>query len=77
MSLICQSKTIGQLSRELSVPEWKLRRVTDSLGVPIPRAGLYRIVPPEIEERVCAELRWIGWLPAGTAESRSVQTAGQ
>ena len=45
--------TIGQIARQLRQPEWKVRRIVDSLGVEIVRAGLYRLVKvsllPEIE----------------------------
>ena len=56
------AKTIGWLSRELAVPEWKVRRVADSVGVDLPRAGLYRLVTPDAEVRIRAELSRTGWL---------------
>ena len=37
--------TIGELSDRLGAPEWRTRRAVDSLGVEIPRAGRYRLVP--------------------------------
>lgn len=55
-------KTIGALSREIAVPEWKVRRVADSLGETVPRAGLYRLVPPDVEQRIRGELARTGWL---------------
>lgn len=56
-----QPKTAGDLAREINVPLWKIRRVVDSLGVPIPRVGQYRIITPEAEQRIRAELRRQAW----------------
>jgi hypothetical protein len=39
--------TIGELARQLAQPEWKVRRFVDRLGLTVPRAGLYRLVPAE------------------------------
>jgi hypothetical protein len=44
--------TVGQVSRRLSVPAWKVRSVVDSLGIQIPRAGQYRLLSPDVVERV-------------------------
>jgi hypothetical protein len=37
--------TTGQVAEIFQEPEWKVRRIVDSLDVEIPRAGLYRLVP--------------------------------
>lgn len=55
-------KTAGDLAREIGVPLWKVRRVADAIGVPIPRVGLYRIITPDAEQRIGDELRRQGWL---------------
>jgi hypothetical protein len=48
--------TIGQLAEHYHEPEWKIRRLVDSLESNIPRAGQYRLVPrdllPAITERL-------------------------
>lgn len=46
-------KTVGQFAREEKVPEWRVRRIVDSLSTKIPRAGLYRL----LTEKVQAEIR--------------------
>jgi hypothetical protein len=48
--------TIGQLADLLHEPEWKVRREVDALGVEIPRAGLYRLVPRELVPRLVEQL---------------------
>lgn len=40
--------TIGEVAQFFGAPAWRIRKIVDSLTVPIPRAGLYRLVP-----RVC------------------------
>jgi hypothetical protein len=45
------------------VAVWQARLVIDGLGVEIPRAGLYRLVPVGLLERVGMELRRRGYLP--------------
>jgi len=37
--------TIPQIAAKLGEPVWLVRRVVDSLPTPVPRAGLYRLVP--------------------------------
>jgi hypothetical protein len=48
--------TVGQLANLLGAPQWRIRRVVDSLECEVPRAGLYRLVPrnliPAIAERL-------------------------
>ena len=46
------TKQVGDL---LGQPEWKVRRVVDSLG-PIERFGNKRLIPAEMVERVRAEI---------------------
>ncbi len=48
--------TVGQLSELFDVPEWKIRRVVDSFGDTIPRAGQYRLVPAEMLDAVAKRL---------------------
>lgn len=57
-----KTKTTGQLARENGVPTWKVRRVADPVDIPLPRAGLYRIVTAEAEALILAELQRTGWL---------------
>lgn len=56
------TKTLGDLSRETGVPLWKTRRVADGIGIDLPRAGQYRLVTPDAEQRIRAELERTGWL---------------
>ena len=48
--------TTGQLARAYGCPLWVVRMVIDNLGVEIPRAGLYRLVPEELLPAIEAEL---------------------
>lgn len=43
-----QLLTVGQLSRTLGFPEWKIRRAVDRLGAEVQRAGGYRLIPREL-----------------------------
>jgi hypothetical protein len=54
--------TTGELHAELGVPDHALRRAIDALGVPVPRAGLYRLLPAELLDALKAELRRRGYL---------------
>ena len=49
--------TIGQLAEQFHEPEWKLRRIIDSLGVGVPRAGQYRLVPASLLPSIEAKLQ--------------------
>jgi hypothetical protein len=49
--------TVGHLARQLGAPPWSVRRAVDALGEDIPRAGLYRLVPVVLVDRVREELR--------------------
>jgi len=48
--------TIGQLAERYHQPEWKVRRVVDSLSSEIPRAGKYRMVPNDLLPAIEAKL---------------------
>ena len=49
--------TIGQIARIFCVPEWKIRRIVDSLDPEVQRAGLYRVVPRAMLPEIGAKLR--------------------
>jgi hypothetical protein len=49
--------TIPELAAELNAPAWEIRRIVDSLGEPIPRAGLYRLVPRALLPKIKAALQ--------------------
>lgn len=55
--------TIGEVAGIFGVPDWKIRRVVDSLDVEIPRAGLYRLVRRGLLGAIAVELQRQGWLP--------------
>jgi hypothetical protein len=48
--------TIGQLAEHCHEPEWKIRRVVDSLESEVPRAGQYRLVPCDLLPAINAKL---------------------
>ena len=54
--------TVGEVARIYTLPLWKTRRLIDSLGIEIPRAGLYRLVPRELIPMIEMELQQRGWL---------------
>jgi hypothetical protein len=58
-----QSYTTGQIAAMYRVADWQARRAVDAIGKPIPRAGLYRLVPSEMLGELEEELRRRGWLP--------------
>jgi hypothetical protein len=51
--------TVGQLAKRFGQPEWKIRRVVDSLDGNVPRIGPYRAIPakmlPAIRERLAEQ----------------------
>ena len=49
--------TIGQIAEHYHEPEWRIRRIVDSLGAEIPRAGLYRLVPRSMLAEIGAKLQ--------------------
>jgi hypothetical protein len=48
--------TVGQIATFFREPEWRVRRVVDSLGCEIPRAGRYRMIPREMLPAIGARL---------------------
>jgi hypothetical protein len=48
--------TTSQAAAELGAPVWEVRRVVDRLGLPIERAGLYRLLPRKLLEVVRQQL---------------------
>lgn len=54
--------TIGDVATLYGVAEWRVRRVVDDLGVEIPRAGRYRLVPSSCLGRIAVALAERGWL---------------
>lgn len=61
--------TIGQVAEIYGIPDWKIRRVVDSLDLPVMRIRLYRMVPRESLGIIAAELQRQGWLPAAMSGS--------
>jgi hypothetical protein len=55
--------TTGEVAASLGVPVWQVRRAADSLGLDIPRAGQYRLIPREFLEGIRLELQRKGFLP--------------
>lgn len=51
-----ESLTVGAVARLLAQPEYRVRRLVDALGVDIPRAGRYRLIPREMLPRIEEEL---------------------
>ncbi len=49
--------TVGQVAEIFQAPAWKIRRIVDSLGAEIPRAGLYRLVPRSMLAAIGAKLQ--------------------
>jgi hypothetical protein len=45
------------------VAPWQVRRTLDGMGLQIPRAGLYRLVPEDLLPQVEAALRSRGYMP--------------
>jgi hypothetical protein len=49
--------TVGQVAKFFQVPEWRIRRIVDSLDAEIPRAGLYRFIPRSMLAAIGAKLQ--------------------
>jgi hypothetical protein len=49
--------TIGQVAKFFDAPEWKIRRIVDSLTPAVPRIGLYRLVPRAMLPEIGAKLQ--------------------
>ena len=58
--------TTGQVAEFYRVPEWRIRRIVDSLDCDIPRAGLYRMIPREALPAIAAKLHKQPTLEGGT-----------
>ena len=52
-----QFLTIGELAKRFRRPEWKIRRVVDSLNCDVPRIGLYRVIPVDLLPAIIERLR--------------------
>jgi hypothetical protein len=48
--------TVGQVADFFQTPEWRIRRIVDSMGADIPRAGLYRLIPRSLLPAIGAKL---------------------
>lgn len=57
-----KKKTIGELSRELGVSDWKVPRVSDALALSLQRVGLYRLLSAEAKALIREALQRTGWL---------------
>ena len=49
--------TTGQVATFYDVPEWRIRKIVDSLGCDIPRVGLYRMIPRDVLPAIAARLQ--------------------
>ena len=49
--------TTGQVASFYGVPEWRVRKIVDSLDCDIPRAGLYRMIPRDVLPAIAARLQ--------------------
>ncbi len=58
--------TIGEVAKLYATDLWRIRKIVDALGVNIPRAGLYRLVPRVHLAAIGAELHRRGWTVKGT-----------
>ncbi|MBT6155798.1 MAG: hypothetical protein HOK71_12085 [Planctomycetaceae bacterium] len=56
--------TVGEVAELYGIPNWKIRRVADSLGDTIPRVGQYRLIDRSTLGAIAAELSRQGWLPS-------------
>ncbi len=50
------SLTTSKVAAEVGVPVWRIRRIVDGLGVELPRAGLYRLIPRTLIPAIRAAL---------------------
>ncbi len=49
--------TTGKLAVEIGQPIWRVRRAVDALGVQLPRAGQYRVIPRSLIPRIVEAIR--------------------
>jgi hypothetical protein len=61
--------TTSEVAARFGVADWQTRRAVDALGAEVPRAGLYRLVPAELLERVRLELIRCGHLREGVTSA--------
>ena len=57
MSQATSHLTVGQVAEIYQAPEWKVRRVVDSLDADLPRVGRYRLVPRAMLAAIGAKLQ--------------------
>jgi hypothetical protein len=57
MSQSASHLTVGEVAEIFQAPEWKVRRIVDSLGVEIQRAGRYRLIPRSMLAAIGAKLQ--------------------
>lgn len=62
--------TVGQVAKEFGVPGWKVRRVADSVGASVAKAGLYRLITREGVELIRKELHRQGWATAAAGGAK-------
>jgi hypothetical protein len=55
--------TVGDVAETFGVAPWRVRRVVDSLHLPVERAGRYRLIQRSALGEIAVELRRRGWLP--------------
>ena len=48
--------TVGQVADFFGAPDWRVRRIVDSLGIEIARAGHYRLIPRTLLPAIAAKL---------------------
>jgi hypothetical protein len=60
MTVIAASTT-GQIASSFGAPLWLVRQIVDGLGVEIPRAGQYRLIPENLLPRVEMQLESRGY----------------
>ena len=63
--------TVPEAARLIGAAAWAVRLTADALTPPVPRAGLYRIIPADRIDELKAELRRRGYLPAEGAAHAS------
>lgn len=51
------SMTTGEFARQHGIPEWRVRRMVDSLPIEVPRVGQYRALTESIQKRLLENLK--------------------
>jgi hypothetical protein len=54
--------TTREVAQHYGIAAWQARRAVDALDAPIPRAGLYRLVPVEVLDLLREQLVRMGYL---------------